>query len=235
MIRRRSAGILASAALHLACRARRAWRDRRRHWPRRRPCRRDRPRPARRGYWRHRSWRWRPTARHADRCRARHRRRPSAIRRGLTPLVATTTGALVPDALTSRVDPALEAEPVDEHDLAPRRASWRRPASADRHGRRRSGRPALVDLDAVAADILHEIAEDREGRDDLRTVLVLRAMPARCTQRQASAAPRECMRRLSIDGLHVRLPDDAPERAAAAGRRRGRTAATAHRARPRPG
>ena len=73
-------------------------------------------------------------------------------------------------------NPAFEAEPIGEHDFGVgeflrivRRRRVNMGVAIDRN--------EACDLDAVAADILHEVGEDREGRDDLH--FLLRAWRAR--------------------------------------------------------
>ena len=146
-------------------RAHRALSDRRQRWLCRPPRRPDRPRPARREYWRHRFSHWRPTATHADRpaCRARLTRPRCFVG---TPLAAMTIVALPPEDLTSRGSQPSRPRPLTITSLGVRdrlRVGRRRRIDmrvAVRADQRR-------DVDAVAADLLGEIAEDREARDDV--------------------------------------------------------------------
>ena len=156
-------------------RARRALPDSRPHWretPRHRP---DRRRPARRGYWRHRSSHWRPTARHAD------RRAGCPDFSGAMPSVAVTIVGLAAGGLHQPRQPAFQPEAVDDDELGV--------GDLLRIGRRRRidmrvaiGADQRRDLDAVAADVLDEIAEDREARDDLEPIFA--RAPAQAVARE---------------------------------------------------
>ena len=122
-------------------------RDRRRHWPRRRPRRPDRPR---RGASRTLATMILALATDCQTCGSVMRLR--RLLHGLRALMPACLddGALSPEALTRRGIQPSKPRPLMKTILPP--TAWRRPASAGTCGRRRRARPASS-RHAVAADV----------------------------------------------------------------------------------
>ncbi len=82
-------------------------------------------------------------------------------------------GRLVAGGLGQPRHPALEAETVGDDEF--RVGNGLRVRRCRRIDMRIAARPDQIgDVDAIAADIAHEVAEDREGRDHLHRLLRLR-------------------------------------------------------------
>ena len=145
------------------------------------------------------------------------------------PIVVATKGI-------KPLEPALEAQPIDEHELG-----IGNPLGIAGRGRVdvgiAVGADQGCDLDAVAADVLHEVAQDREAGNDVEPILSARGSGDKERgERGRSKRLSSGQHRILLYGLGlIVMPRGGGRgRAGAPGRRRGRTATSRDRARRRP-
>ena len=157
----------------------------------------------------------------------------STMVRGLTPVRGDHGLALEARGFLQPLHPALEAEAVDEEQL---RRGQRLGVGRGRaeHMGVAVGPDQRDDLDTVAADLPHHVAQDRERGDGLD--LVGRVRAARNAEQDEQRQSEQCNQAIfhDTDSFHtIRLPDACAATGPRSGRRAGRAASTADRTRRR--